>query len=318
MQRDKPLPSVCSLTTELFAHANNIWQRSPRDRNDPLAVWFDTPSATYVRSLERSIRHLFVSPPVDIPPFFWHNLTDLSTLACFYYVALFEAVRGTLTVLRSSNPTWTRLRSKSATSIHLDHRSFNELYLNAIQRLSSYISAPHARHSSSLANYHIEVASADQIPIPDNSVDLILSSPPYCTRIDYAVMSYPELAILGCPADAHLTGLRQRMLGTPTISNPLCNPLSAWGQTCLTLLDTIRDHNSYASRRYYYRYFHQYFQNSLAEPIGTSPLSTRRGYGSARRSGLLSQGREGRPCRHPQANGCEVSAGVQPPDMISP
>ena len=47
--------------------------------------------------------------------------------------------------------------------------------------------------------------------------DLILGSPPYCTRIDYVISTLPELAVLGyCNED--LAVLRASMLGTPTMA----------------------------------------------------------------------------------------------------
>ena len=49
---------------------------------------------------------------------------------------------------------------------------------------------------SSLSS-EILVGSSIDIPINDNYLDCILTSPPYCTRIDYAIATMPELAVLG-------------------------------------------------------------------------------------------------------------------------
>jgi SAM-dependent methyltransferase len=219
------IPSINSLTFDLYGHASRTSSCSSIDREDPLAIWFAPSTAAYIRSLERSIRQMLASPPCDAPPFFWPNASPLSTLACFYYVALFEAVRGMLKGFQSSNPTWTRLSQKSTQPVSLDRTCFENLYENAVRRLSAYISEYVIQPSRCSSEWHVEVAAAENLPVANNSVDFVLSSPPYCTRIDYAIMSYPELAILGCPADSRLDALRKRMLGTPTVSRLDAAPL---------------------------------------------------------------------------------------------
>ena len=47
------------------------------------------------------------------------------------------------------------------------------------------------------------------IPLPDNSVDGIITSPPYSFAIDYAANDSPQLAYMGCDVDA----LREGMIG---------------------------------------------------------------------------------------------------------
>ena len=52
------------------------------------------------------------------------------------------------------------------------------------------------------------------MPIKEQSVSHILSSPPYCTRIDYAVATALELGLLGYTR-TEFNSLRLSLLGSP-------------------------------------------------------------------------------------------------------
>ena len=115
---------------------------------------------------------------------------------------------------------------------------------------------------------HVAVASSDAIPIHNGSVDLILSSPPYCTRIDYAVATMPELAVLGYELHGSFQELRRKLIGTSTVPTSLPEPLPSWGVTCNTFLEKLIHHKSKASKSYYYKNHVQYFDaiyRSIAE-----------------------------------------------------
>jgi hypothetical protein len=105
----------------------------------------------------------------------------------------------------------------------------------------------------------IGVASSEDLPIRRGTIDFVLSSPPYCTRIDYGVATSPELAVLGFQVDTHLRDLRARLIGTPTIHAYTPEPNALWGNTCLALLERIGNHSSKAAKAYYYKTYVQYF-----------------------------------------------------------
>lgn len=115
---------------------------------------------------------------------------------------------------------------------------------------------------------HVAVASSDALPIRDGSVDLILSSPPYCTRIDYAVATMPELAVLRYELQGSFQELRRKLIGTSTVPVSIPKPLPSWGVTCNTFLEKLVHHTSKASKSYYYKNHAQYFDaiyRSIAE-----------------------------------------------------
>jgi hypothetical protein len=105
----------------------------------------------------------------------------------------------------------------------------------------------------------VGVASSENLPVPDQSVDLVLSSPPYCTRIDYGVATSPELAALGFPITEQLRHLRETLIGTPTIHGESYAPDPAWGKSCNAFLERVIQHSSKAAKSYYYKTYVQYF-----------------------------------------------------------
>ena len=72
-------------------------------------------------------------------------------------------------------------------------------------------------HPDIQGDVFIDVASSEALPHPSSSVDFILSSPPYCTRIDYAVASLPELALFGYVPEGDFQLLRKKLIGTSTV-----------------------------------------------------------------------------------------------------
>ena len=80
-----------------------------------------------------------------------------------------------------------------------------------------------------------------------------------CTRIDYAIATMPELAILGYSFDSKFSQLRRSLIGNPTVPQSFSNPSAEWGQTCNDLLQSIWSHESRASKAYYYKNHYQYF-----------------------------------------------------------
>jgi tRNA G10 N-methylase Trm11 len=102
--------------------------------------------------------------------------------------------------------------------------------------------------------------------LKDTTVDAIVSSPPYCTRIDYAVSTRPELAVLRYE-ETLLTELRSHLVGTPTMTGE-CAADELIGPAARALLKSVASHPSRASSGYYLKYYRQYYAamaGSLAE-----------------------------------------------------
>ena len=92
---------------------------------------------------------------------------------------------------------------------------------------------------------------------------LILGSPPYCTRIDYAIATRIELSVLGLNANAQAV-LRRRLMGTTTV--PPTEPYvgTAAGPNAHRTLAAVRSHASKASSTYYVKWLAQYLDTYTA------------------------------------------------------
>lgn len=86
-----------------------------------------------------------------------------------------------------------------------------------------------------------------------------LTSPPYCTRIDYTAATRIELAVLSPLLKTAERALGRQMIGSTQVPSTEIEVDEAWGETCLTFLVALRAHPSKASGSYYYRTHLDYF-----------------------------------------------------------
>jgi len=249
------LASIAPLLADILKKA--ALARGGPDVGDALQIWFAPDAAIAVRRIEQAIYRLLVSATEDGGAL--DSIQDLSSIAAFFYVALFGAVRSLLRRFKGSNPTWiTRPRTvnsrtkPAASSVRDSFASYVE-YMVA----SSLSVAGEWQHCG--ADSTIRVASSESLPVRRGTIDFVLSSPPYCTRIDYGIATSPELAALGFRVDTHLGELRARLIGTPTIHTDTPNPEVSWGGTCSKVLERISNHPSKAAKTYYYKTYVQYF-----------------------------------------------------------
>lgn len=235
-------------------------QKCSAPEDEPLDSWLESESARYFRSLEKAIYHSQVSNDY-CPIYAKKKLESLSSLALFYYLALFRTLRGFLTMHISSNPTWIKMSSAKRDCIN---PSFDLICTELKKQIHNMININilnNAHADSNTEFIRIDRASSDSIPLPNSSIDSVISSPPYCTRIDYAIATSPELALLGCSMNTDIKDLRDKMIGTPTIIRKALEVKSEWGPACESFLSAVESHDSKASKSYYYRYHVQYFDS---------------------------------------------------------
>jgi DNA modification methylase len=228
---------------------------------DPLEQWLQPSSASAFRTLESIIAQFNRRRSVTRPT--WTYVSEISPLRSVLYVALFRTLRRFISDYGSSNPTWIKLPNGGRRVQVSDKRILCQ-FLKEIAFLQDAIEAetrlsikPRSEHCS------IRRASSTALPLESSSVDAILSSPPYCTRIDYVRATLPELALVGFPSGHVLQELRNKMMGTPTITT--CAPMnnSRWGSACNAFLSRVEKHQSKASSTYYIKYFRQYFRSAF-------------------------------------------------------
>lgn len=250
--------SVRALTHEVITRA----ARSPVEINDddPLLEWFTAGTVEHLRSIEQSIRDLMVNPPMASAQFTTQAALDgLSPLAASFLVVLFEVVRSFLRSYTTTNPTWVRRRGPDEKRISLAREPIaarfrmREAALHApLHNLELFGADP----QDVIAKFIL--GSSTALPLDDSTVGGVITSPPYMTRIDYAVLTRPELAVLGVN-DAEFRALRLKMLGSPTMWSERPKPLPEWGKSATAFLNAVEGHSSKASKSYYVHYFTQYY-----------------------------------------------------------
>lgn len=227
--------------------------------DEPLEQWFQPSTARYFRALERTIPTVVSEQKISLDYPIWNQLNKASPCLAFFYVGLFRTVRSFISGYQGSNPTWIKTLDKKK-RIHASAEKILKKFIAEINTMlgSAHSEAqitPQVNNDSCL----IERASSLLLPLPKNSIDVVISSPPYCTRIDYVRATLPELAVIDFPNGESIRHLREEMIGTPTITGAHGEPGVAWGRTCLRFLSAVKRHPSKASATYYMRYFLQYF-----------------------------------------------------------
>jgi hypothetical protein len=187
---------------------------------------------------------------------------ELPPLASFLLVALVRVAREVAAIGRSTNPTWIRPGGKPPLEID----DLGVRWVKRIDVMAEELSALQAVETARPWSGRIEVADSRQLPVEDRSVDVVLTSPPYCTRIDYVVSSSFELAALGLGARSNRYGeLRRATMGTPLArKGPAPDVPAEWPRSVAALVQAVREHPSKASGSYYYKTFWQYFDDAFA------------------------------------------------------
>ncbi|MBN6367905.1 hypothetical protein JZL89_21475, partial [Providencia rettgeri] len=116
-----------------------------------------------------------------------------------------------------------------------------------------------------MSSYKVFNADSKKLPISNSSVDLIITSPPYLTRIDYAVSTRIELEVISGIDGYDL--VRKQTMGTTTVPSIQDDISPLWGDICLDVLSRVSKHYSIASNSYYLknkiRYFHDAYESLL-------------------------------------------------------
>jgi DNA modification methylase len=228
---------------------------------DPLTQWLDEVSVLRLRSIESLILNQLctnsngkILDPIKDP---------LPPLASFLLLALMRGARTLASIQVSSNPTWiTPGMSLTKSAIPLI-----EKWLTFIETMADDLSDSGDKSNS---RSRIILADSRELPLGDNTIDFILTSPPYCTRIDYAVSTSFELCVLGMnSAERSFKNFRRTLMGTPLVRrSQKYPPKRAWPLEVKRILKEIQGHSSKASSSYYYKTYWDYFddcQRSLKE-----------------------------------------------------
>ncbi|GHN03006.1 DNA methylase [Cytophagales bacterium WSM2-2] len=252
------------------------------ESNDPLNIWFLSSGSNGFRKIERSIQKILIDEKKYRLLNSAKSVEDISTLAAFYYVAIFRVLREILDPFKTSNPTWIKKPKSGVNKLRPNFDSVAAAFLAEVRTMVDLFPC----RSDKGSRVHVGVGSSCLSPLQTSIIDLIITSPPYCTRIDYAVATMPELTLLGFDEDM-LDSLRRQLIGTSTVPKASSAVEENWGPTCVSLLNSISRHESKASQSYYYKNHVQYFDSMykslnqisrILKPNGVSVLVVQDSY----------------------------------------
>jgi hypothetical protein len=223
--------------------------------HDPLQDFFADKTVEYIRGLELVLRAQF-SISEDPGPRDMRWVDYCTPLLACLYVVMFRSIRSLFSTFGTSNPTWFK-RPVPENRVSVSWKSFRESISRSVVDAVRFLEKdtfPLSRETPD-----VRVTMGDSRSPVSQGITLTLTSPPYCTRIDYAVATLPELTLLGV-TDEDFRDLRRKMIGTPVIARETeCLQQPDGSSTSDQLLRTISRHRSYASTRYYLKTFKQYF-----------------------------------------------------------
>jgi hypothetical protein len=248
--------SIAPLANEIAQVALRFLEQgtSPELHDDELSAWFASEATRQLRALERAI-HLVLVDDLSARFRFPVRPERLSTLAAFFYCALFTVVRQLTAPFRTSNPTWIRRAKDDSQLLRIGGDVIATGFSDASAMLAKRLLI---EHDTPEFGVDLRVGAAEKLTVA-RKVDLTLGSPPYATRIDYVIATQPELAVLGYTSGG-IQRLRRAMLGSPLTRKDSRSTDPGWGPTALEFLDTVKRHPSKASSTYYFRYFEGYLR----------------------------------------------------------
>ena len=241
--------SLIPLTLAVLKRAR--FRRAQISTDDPLLLWFKPTTATVIRSIERSCAEFLINPSAK------SKIEEMSSIAATFYTALFSIGRRMAAAFRTSNPTWMRLPKNAAERVAFSAEDIENEFRSAIGAISK-LSSGTAEEPFQRVACHVTTADATTA-IPARPVDCVLTSPPYCTRIDYTAGTRIEFAVISPLIKIDADDLRRRMIGTTMVPTNPVEPRKEWGPKCNSFLETVRNHPSKASKGYYYATHADYF-----------------------------------------------------------
>lgn len=228
------------------------------DSDDPLLDFMSESLCSITRTAYSLIKD------IEIQSQAWSNSLEskmkekisVNPFSDFLLACLFIATRSAAGYSGGSNPTWVKtLQEKPEICTErftsLFSESANEMFKDL--KLSSITPTKNLLHMATDGD-------SRSLKINTSSIDAIITSPPYLTRIDYAVSTGPELLILS--DRKFLRKTRELTMGAPVIVDKDITIEEQWGEKCKKLLRAVSEHPSKAAKSYYLPNMLQYFRDA--------------------------------------------------------
>jgi DNA modification methylase len=255
----REVSSVPALTKEILKKASRSCDTT--QHAEALEEWIAPQAAQHIRGIECAIRSLLIRADESESLLHSAEISSLSDIAAFFYTALFRTARMVIKRFVTSNPTWIKLPSHPSQRMRPSQLSIELVFKEQVEQMRRHIFHDDEGGKCHLPNapIAISIASSTAQPLRNNSIDIVLSSPPYCTRIDYAIATSIELAVLGSHCADGFGGLRDELMGTSTVPRVAVPIREEWGPTCVNFLSAMKRHPSKASATYYLKNHTRYF-----------------------------------------------------------
>lgn len=221
---------------------------------DALHSWFGPLTVGWIRRLERAISTTLVSDNTRAAG----EIQLISALAATYYVALFALCRELAATFQTSNPTWLKVAKLGERRASADRRKLAERFNALVAGMASALT-PREGETTDVSPVDLLVADTAAGLNIQRPVDFVLTSPPYCTRIDYTAVTRLQLAVIEPLLTIEKSELSRSMLGSVRVPTGSIQQSEDWGPTCNAFLDAVKGHPSKASSGYYYKTHLDYF-----------------------------------------------------------
>ncbi len=224
--------------------------------DDPLLGWFNRPTAAMLRAIERRICDHLIGERTITPD--GTRIENISGLAATFYVALFSVCRQLTERFRSSNPTWLRKPTHGEKRITASRDKILHALRASLKRMAVTLAGRGASQLEQGA-VALKIVDSTKAIAPASSIHFILTSPPYCTRIDYSAATRIELALLYPLLNLRMEDLGRSMIGSTRVPDRDIVIQPHWGETCAQFLAQLEAHRSKASAGYYLKTHLDYF-----------------------------------------------------------
>lgn len=237
-------------------------------RNDRLRKWLTPRLISEFREIERKV----LSKLATLPDGTTLSLANehFPPLAAFLLLALSHSAKASIPYRLTSNPTVFRKHGTRRNTLP----SLGKSWLSTVVKMGCDL----PNHNIHYGNITLKVGDS-RVDLPqENSVDLVLTSPPYCTRLDYADAMNFELAAFGPKSEDDYQILRRKLMGAPLVRSNLAPIIPReWPNQIKSILHKIQCHPSKASNSYYLKTYVQYFDDAITSLQNVSKSLKRNG-----------------------------------------
>lgn len=245
-----------------FYKLASINPTSQTPENDSLEKVFSRECAKLIRGVHDTIPR---KPSFKNNPCYLESPSDkallntqdrIDPIYSFYKSVLLKTIRTLSGIKKSANPTW--LKGSNEQISFTKEKFFESLILNCEGMLND-ISRFYGSNKINMEHSCIN-GSVKKMKIDSDSIDAVITSPPYLTRIDYVMATLPEMLLSA--DESKITQVRHATTGAPVITKNERYQLDSWGATCNSILDGIKNHPTKAAATYYWKNIIQYFMDT--------------------------------------------------------